>query len=420
MWQASPPSDPRLLAERLFGALAEIGCDPPGITRDAYGDGEQRAFETIASAAQSLGGSIERDAAANLYCRFAGASPALPMWVSGSHLDSVPHGGNFDGAAGVIAPLCALAKLAAEGRRPLRDVVVAAFRAEESTWFPLSYPGSRAAFGMLDAEALRLTRADSGRSLADHLRDCGGDPERVAAGEAWLDPARLHGFIELHIEQGPLLEHLGVPLGVVSGISGSFRYRRARLLGAHGHSGAVPRELRQDTVFAFAALVGELDALWSDLERRGERATITCGQVHTDPTVDAFSKIPGELGFCLDVRSEREETLAEIEQALAAMLARIERERGVRAELGERTSSRAARMDPTLRRLLREAAERAGLAPPTLPSGAGHDAATFSHQGVPSAMLFVRNQHGSHNPFEAMELDDFFDASAVLAEVLAQ
>src|SRR5690606_38294664 len=138
------------------------------------------------------------DAAGNLYMRMDGAAPDRPGWIVGSHLDSVPHGGNFDGAAGVVAGLACLAGLKAAGLTPPRPVTVMANRAEESTWFPASYIGSLAAFGRLDPSILDLPRADTGRSLRDHMRDEGFDPEAVAAGVAHLRPEAVQGFVEIH------------------------------------------------------------------------------------------------------------------------------------------------------------------------------------------------------------------------------
>ena len=291
------------LAERLFDELRERTTDPPGITRAAFGAGEEIAHEMMRRTARDLGLEIEVDAAGNLYLTMAGRDPALPAWIIGSHLDSVPHGGNFDGAAGVIAGLSAVAALQAAGVRPARPIIVMAIRAEESNWFPLSYLGSRAAFGLLPAAALDTPRADTGRTLRDHMADLGFRPEEVAAGKAFLKPDRIHGFIELHIEQGPVLESAGLPVGLVTGIAGSFRYRTARCLGTYGHSGAVPREHRNDAVFALADLITALDAVWAELLAVGQQATITFGQVATDPELHAFSKVPGEVSFCLDVRS---------------------------------------------------------------------------------------------------------------------
>jgi N-carbamoyl-L-amino-acid hydrolase len=176
------------LAERLFDELRERTTDAPGITRAAFGAGEEIAHEMMRRTARDLGLEIAVDAAGNLYLTMAGRDPALPAWIVGSHLDSVPHGGNFDGAAGVIAGLSAVSALQAAGIRPRRSIIVMAIRAEESNWFPLSYLGSRAAFGLLPAAALDTPRADTGRALRDHMADLGFRPEEVAADKASSGP----------------------------------------------------------------------------------------------------------------------------------------------------------------------------------------------------------------------------------------
>ncbi|MHC2433162.1 Zn-dependent hydrolase [Bradyrhizobium sp. USDA 4451] len=410
----------RELAIRLFDRLAEQSRDEPGVTRDAYGTGEQRAHDLIGQEAAELGLSRAVDAAGNLLLTLEGTDPDLPAWVVGSHLDSVPHGGNFDGAAGVIAGLAAIAGLRRSGLRPRRSVIVVATRAEESNWFPASYIGGRSLLGLLPADVLDLPRSDTGRALRDHMRDLGFAPERVARGEHLLKPAQIHGFVETHIEQGPTLEAAKLPLGLVTGITGSFRYRKARCLGSYGHSGAVPRQHRHDAVFAVSDLIQSLDRLWDDLDAAGRPATITFGEVFTDASQHGFSKVPGELNFCLDVRSVDRQLVEHIHDRTIAFVAEIETRRGVRFELGERTGSQPAVMSAHLLRQLGRLADRLEIGHLTMPSGAGHDAAVFANAGIPSVMLFVRNQNGSHNPHEAMRIEDFQAAATLLAHLVLE
>lgn len=395
------------LADLLFGQLLEQSHADPGVTRDAYGAGEQAAHELIGRAAEGLGLDTAIDAAGNLYMSMRGSDTAAPSWIVGSHLDSVSHGGNYDGAAGVIAGLSALAGIKRAGLQPRRNLTVMAIRAEESTWFPASYIGSRAAFGLLPAAVLDLARCDTGRTLRAHMLDLGLQPDRVAAGAAYLRPESIHGFIEVHIEQGPTLELEDVPVGMVTGIAGSFRYRTARCVGAYGHSGAVPRRYRADAVFAVSDLIMRLDRFWDELQRTGGEATITFGEFSTDPTLHAFSKIPGEVHFCVDVRGVDTDLLERIHAEFVALTAAIGQARGVRFDLGRKTGSTPAILSEGLRSRLEELAAGRGIRAMTLPSGAGHDTATFASAGVPSALIFIRNQNGSHNPDEAMRPGDF-------------
>jgi N-carbamoyl-L-amino-acid hydrolase len=406
-------------AGALLDAWREASRDEPGVTRDAYGQGEETAHAIVRKEAEQMGLTISRDGAGNLFMTWPGDSPDLPAWIIGSHLDSVAHGGNFDGGAGVAAGLAAISAAMKTGRKPKRPVTVLAMRAEESTWFPASYIGSRAAFGKLEHGTLDLPRADNGRSLSQHMRDLGFDPEWVRQGNSSIRPEDVRAYVEVHIEQGPTLEREDIPLGLVTGISGSFRYRTGRCIGAYGHSGAVPRRHRQDAVLALADLAMRLDGFWEEKERPETPLTITFGQVATDPTQHAFSKVPGEVGFCLDVRSTSTALLEEAHAAMLEFAGHIEKRRGVRFEWGPRSGSAPAPMDPSLVQQMEDiASEALGIRTIRMPSGAGHDAAVFAANGVPSAMIFVRNQNGSHNPDEAMRLEDLEKAIELLTALV--
>ncbi|MGH8787134.1 MAG: Zn-dependent hydrolase [Cupriavidus necator] len=415
----SLPAEPdHALAASLFAQLAEQGHDGVGITRDSYGAGENAAHALVGAAAEAQGLEVRRDAAGNLYMTLAGRDRTAPVVMTGSHLDSVPRGGNFDGAAGVVAGLAILAGWRRAGVVPERDVTVMAVRAEESAWFPVSYAGSKAAFGLLDASALELCRADTGRTLADHLRAAGGDPGKVAAGIPALHAADIDCFVELHIEQGPVLDGSADVLGVVTGICGSQRYRRATIRGQYAHSGATPRSHRRDAVVAAAMFVTALQRAWVALEGAGHELTVTVGQCMTDAAQADFSKVAGRVDFSIDMRSRSRATLDAMDAAVQAARTEIMQACRVEIDLGGATSSAPAAMDAALQAMLANAAAQAGVAARAMPSGAGHDAALFAAQGVPAAMLFVRNANGSHNPDESMRLDDFSQATRVLASVL--
>ena len=178
-------------ATALFDAVRRDGLDEPGVTRDPYGPGEQRAHATVGEAARALGLEVSGDAAANLYMTLPGRDRTAKSIIVGSHLDSVPHGGNFDGAAGVLAGLIAVAALRRLGITLACDLTVMGIRAEESIWFQVSYIGSRGALGTLPDGALDVRRIDTDRSLAQHIADCGGDPTALRAGVRHLDPANL-------------------------------------------------------------------------------------------------------------------------------------------------------------------------------------------------------------------------------------
>jgi len=217
--------------EDIFDKLASVAPDVRGVRRDTYGKGEQAAHDLLKSVAKELSLDIATDAGANLYMTLTGKEPGLPVVMTGSHMDSVPAGGNFDGATGVIAALEIARRWRQDNYVPDRSLVVMAIRAEESAWFPVSYIGSKAAFNLLSASDLEAKRHDNGSLLKDGISSSGGDPQALLYGQPFLKAADIHAFLELHIEQGPcLLEQSDTVIGVVTGICGSTRYRYARAL----------------------------------------------------------------------------------------------------------------------------------------------------------------------------------------------
>ncbi|MCP5367753.1 MAG: Zn-dependent hydrolase [Hyphomicrobiales bacterium] len=403
----------------LFARLAAIGADGDGgFTRPSYGPGEHAAHDLMAATARGLGLEVATDAAGNTYMTLPGRDRAAPRTVLGSHLDTVPRGGNYDGAAGVVAGLAMAAHLRDRGAVPAADLTVMGIRAEESVWFPASYIGSRAALGRLAPAELEIRRSDTGRTLADHMAEAGCDPAALAAGQRYLDPASVAAYVEIHIEQGPVLAAEGLPVGVVTAIRGGLRHHRAAILGEWAHSGATPRALRRDAVFAFADLLAELEAAWDRMEGAGRDLVLTLGKASTDPAAHAFSKVPGRLDFCLDARSTEDAALDAMGAEIEAVARSVAAARGVGIDLGPRSRSKPATMDPALVAALAAAAGRLQIPHRTLPSGAGHDAAAFAQAGVPSAMVFVRNDHGSHNPAEAMDPADLAAAARVALAAL--
>lgn len=406
------------LAARLFDTLRERSFDGVGITRTAYGPGEAMAHALMAEEGERLGLERRVDPVGNQYLTLPGADRSRPAILLGSHLDSVAQGGNYDGAAGVLAGLAAVAGLAQAGYTPAQDVTVMCIRAEEAgAWFPTSYPGSRGALGMLKPADLLVKRSDSGRTLAEHMREEGFDPAFAEAGNKVIGPHNVAGFLELHIEQGPTLEGEGVPMGIVTGIPGSRRFRAAKVVGEYNHSGATARKYRHDAVIAAAELAHRLDEYWCELDTQGRPMVVTFCEMATNADA-GFTKIAGEVRFSLDIRSVNMENCDLMVARLHQLIAEIEARRGVRFELGPESGSVPSIMDAGIRAGLARAADDLGIAHLSMASGAGHDAAAFAQAGVPAAMLFVRNQNGSHNPHEAMRFEDFALACQVITRWL--
>jgi N-carbamoyl-L-amino-acid hydrolase len=410
----------RDLCTGLLWELREAGFDGVGITRDAYGPGESRALDIVEHHAVNAGLQTARDPAANLIVTLPGTEPDAPFIACGSHLDSVPQGGNFDGSAGVVAGLAILAGLRREGVRPRRSLKLYGLRGEESAYFGRAYMGSSALFGKLTAADLASPHAVTGRTLASCMLDVGAEVDRIARGEQLLSPTTMAAWLELHIEQGPVLVARDLPTGIVTGIRGNIRHRLVECIGEAGHSGAIPRWLRHDAVFATAELVTHLDRHWRTLLERGRDLVVTSGIMGTDPTEQAIARIPGTVRFSFEARSQNVETLEAFYDLFLSECAGIGEERGVKFTVDRRVESAPATMDPEWTERLRAAARANGLQDETIPSGAGHDAAVFASVGVPSAMVFVRNQHGSHNPHEAMEIDDFMAGVSILDSAIRE
>ncbi|MDR3474420.1 MAG: hydantoinase/carbamoylase family amidase [Devosia sp.] len=403
----------------LFDSLRQDGLDEPGVSRDPYGAGEQRGHATVTRAAEVLGLAIDHDAAANLYMTWPGKDAQARRVMLGSHLDSVPHGGNFDGAAGVVAGLAAVAALQSLGIKPMPPVTVMGIRAEESVWFEVSYIGSRGALGTLPDGAMDARRRDTGRTLAEHVADCGGDPAALAAGRRYLDPATLRAFLELHIEQAPSLVAAGRQVAICTGIPGNFRYPNAMIEGQHDHVG-LPRRFRHDAAMAGAEFAMALDAVWEEHEARGVPMACTFGRFHTDPAAHGLTVVPGAFHFSLDVRAYDEAVLADLDRRVSAIVAGIEQRRGVRFHLGPKARAAVGPVDPAIKAALSRNAGALGIKVLDLGSPASHDAAAFAACGVPVGMVFVRNENGSHNPHEAMTIDDFLAGTAVVASWLVE
>lgn len=396
------------LAAQIFADVAEMTRDVEGVSRDAFSPRETAVLDYLADVARRHGLKTTTDAGANLViARPNDGRPGHSFGLLGSHVDSVPRGGNYDGLAGTVAALLTLIELertAFRGDTPVRAI---ALRGEESACYGQAYMGSRMLFGRLSEKEMDAPHRSTGEPLRAAIERLGIPLARVAAGEQLLDPATVAFFVELHIEQGPLLIDRQWRSAAVTAIRGNIRHRAITCLGEAGHSGAVPRWLRHDAVFATAELLMRMDEHWATIQQKGGDLVITAGIFQTDAAVHSMSRIPGEVTFSFEARSQDSETLRAVESLLRAECRMIERERGVRFVLDEPMDAGPAELDPRLVEVIRRACKDEGGSSELVASGAGHDAAVFAQAGVSAGMIFVRNAHGSHNPHEDMELADF-------------
>ncbi|WP_428394884.1 allantoate amidohydrolase [Lichenicoccus sp.] len=380
--------------------------DGEGLTRLYLSDAHARAVALVRGWMEEAGLRTRLDAAATLIGRRDGP-PGAPTLLVGSHLDTVRDAGRYDGALGVLAGLAALHRLAGE-RLPCA-VELLAFGDEEGVRFPLTMTGSRACAGTLDVAAHLASRDADGITLGEALAAFGGDPDGLAT--AAYRPEDVLGFLEVHIEQGPVLEQAGLALGVVSAINGCRRFI-VTVLGEAGHAGTVPMTARRDALAAAAAMIVAVRK--AGLNATGVTATV--GQIQASP--GAINVIAGSAIFSLDVRAPDDATRDAAVARILASFAAIAAAHGVRHTVAAGFYAPATPCSESLQVLLEQAAASLDLATMRLPSGAGHDAMVMA-QLCPMAMLFVRCAGGiSHNPAERITASDAECAVNVLTRAL--
>jgi allantoate deiminase len=374
--------------------LAAFSEEEGRLTRRFATPALRQAGDAVREWMEAAGMETRRDAIGNLVGRLGGAGRRTLLM--GSHLDTVPDAGRYDGALGVLVAIGCLEQLRDQGRPLPYSVEVLAFADEEGVRFGTGYLGSSVVAGCFDTADLERRDSDS-VTLADAVRAFGGDPDGVA--RAGRERADLIGYYEVHIEQGPLLEAEGVPLGVVTAIAGQTRGRIV-FTGEAGHAGTVPMALRRDALGAAAEFVTALELVARDQD--GLVATV--GSVVVEP--GASNVIPGRVVLSLDVRhasdSVRESVLTRLRERAGAVA--DGRGTGFEWQVGESTGAIAT--SAALTELAAQAVAASGQPVIRLPSGAGHDAVMLSRI-APVAMLFVRCARGvSHNPAESVTIED--------------
>lgn len=411
---------PESIAAQLFEEVADFSADTTGVSRPAFSSIETRTLKYLEKYAQTQGLAVEYDAGQNAVFSLPEDADAGKYMMIGSHVDSVPNGGNFDGLAGVVAGLICLVRARHSGTKFAKPVKVIAMRAEESAWFGPCYIASKALLGKLDDDELRAVHKGDGRRLSAHMSDIGINMNRVHQHLPLIDPVSIEAYIELHIEQGPLLVEKDMPAAIVSGIRGNIRHEKIRCVGEAGHSGAVPRAYRKDPVLAMADLLSRLDESWLTILQKGEDLVMTSGIVGTDPKRHAMTRIPDRVDFSLDLRSQSAKALDDVRVLLMQEIKSVERERGVKFELDKELHTAPALCDKKMVEGLSASMAQTLQVPFTMPSGGGHDAAVFANAGIPSAMVFVRNRNGSHNPDEAMEIPDLIAGADIIFNYLTK
>ena len=389
-------------------ALAQCSEETGAITRPYASESLRRAQALVADWMRAAGMAVARDNIGNVRGRYEGLVADAPVLLLGSHIDSVRNAGRYDGPLGVVIALAAVKRLRDEGRRMPFAIEVIAFADEEGLRFRSTYLGSRALAGALPAA--ELERADaSGMTMAAAISAFGGNPAALAD-DRWRGPAPL-GYVEVHIEQGPVLEARRLPVGVVSAIAGQNRYA-LNFKGEAGHAGTVPMNGRRDALAAAAEFVLAVEA-----EGRAVAALVaTVGQMDVRP--GAANVIPDDVDLSLDVRDPED---GERLQSCGRLLERAEDigvERNITVTVKPMTEHAAVRCSPRLTEILAAAIGQAGYEVISLTSGAGHDGVVMASL-TEIAMLFVRCKGGvSHSPGESVDAEDVDVAIDVLGRFL--
>ena len=390
-------------------ALGQIGNTDEGMQRVAFSPLDVAGRDYVMELMRRAGMAVRIDAAGNIIGRTEGSGGSLPAIALGSHSDTVPAGGQYDGALGVIAAIEVVQALKDAGHTTRHPLEVMVFTNEEGTSFHRWLLGSRAVAGLWEAEDFSAV-ADDGATLASRLPDIGGNISHIE--EARRRPDELACYLELHIEQGPTMHRGGYPIGIVTGITGRSVYH-VDIVGEANHAGTTPMAMRKDAMSAAAQIALKVRSIAGEMEicRVG-----TVGSMEVHP--NAGNVIPGRVQMGIEFRDERMESLAAAEVELRRTAEEVGHAEQVGIAVTAQRNTPAVPISGNMQQLVTDAAEVAGLAHINLPSGAGHDAQAIASI-TPSAMIFVPSVNGiSHAPAEFSAPEDCANGTQVLMNAL--
>lgn len=394
-------------------ALEQISESPDYLSRRFATPEHRRANDQVGEWMKAAGMSVHEDQIGNIIGRYEAATADAPAIMMGSHLDTVVMAGKYDGMLGVLCALATVEHFAAAGQRLPFALEVVGFADEEGVRYHSTYLGSKAITGKLAATELERVDAE-GISMRDALIEFGKDPDQLAS--AQRSAADIKGFIEVHIEQGPVLERENLPVGVVTSIAGATRLS-VELSGEAGHAGTVPMALRRDALCAAAESICAIERICkADAELVG-----TVGQITAEP--GASNVIPGKTRFTVDVRSPSDEKRLHAIDEIKQQILKSAADRNVEAQIEQPHTEASIACDEGISNVMGEIVAAQCGKVQWIPSGAGHDTAAMLEM-TPSGMLFVRCKGGiSHHPDESIEAIDGAIAIQVLigtVEKLAQ
>jgi len=398
---------------QMAGQLSRHSDQPDALTVSYLSPAHRAVAQDLAGWMREAGMRVEIDALGNVVGRYAGAHPDAPVLMTGSHFDTVRDGGRYDGRLGILLPIAVVAGLNASGERLPCELEIVAFADEEGLRFRSSFLSSSALVGAFDAALLDRADAD-GIALRDAMRAAGLPGTEASIRALARDRRQLAGYVEVHIEQGPVLLDRGLPVGIVTSIAGSVRMAAA-VTGLASHAGTTPMTMRRDAAAAAAEMI-------LAVERRCSQAPTLVGTVGMLAVPNGSANVvPGRCDFSLDIRAgddaTRDAAVADVVRECEAIASR----RGVALSLTPVMRVPCARCAPRLVDELEACVERAGVQAFRLPSGAGHDAMMMARL-TEVCMLFVRCGNGgiSHNPLETMTADDAGVAAGVFVDFVRQ
>jgi allantoate deiminase len=397
--------DPALV-ERYVMELARFGAyGQTGVWRTVYSPEWVAATDQYAAWCEAAGLHVRRDAVGSVWGRLDSTEGGKSI-VSGSHIDSQRPGGRYDGALGALAALIAIRTLRERFGAPKRPLEAVAFCEEEGSRFPAAnFWGSRAVTSRIQPDEPERLRGYEGETIGEAMRSVGLDPARIP--EAARDD--IDTFIELHIEQGPVLEHAGLPVGIVTGITG-LRHYVVEVRGVANHAGAFPMDLRRDPMAGAAEMIAGVIQTAADI---GRPAVTTVGRMHVEPNFPAI--VPGKVSFTIDARHPQPEPLAQLYASHEALLRAVAERRGLEVSWHTTLDLPPSPSDPATVRLLQAAAAEQGVQTMLMHSGAGHDSQVMASRSK-IAMIFVQSKDGrSHTPEEYTSIEHAVMGIGVLA-----
>lgn len=397
---------------RRLHELAEIGQDPRGgVTRLAYTDEEHQAKQLLKSYMKEADLIVREDAIGNVFGKRRGLNPDVATILIGSHIDTVVNGGKFDGAAGVLVGIEVLQTMQEQAIELDHAVEVVIFTDEEGARFSSGMLGSQALIGQLTEADLENHLDQSGLSIATAMKEQGYYPEDLATVKA--DPHDIKCYLELHIEQGKVLESKDVPVGLVTGIVG-LRWLKFHLTGEAGHAGTTPMTLRRDPLAAAAEMI----QLIEKLARNEEQTVATVGQLSVQP--GGINVIPSEVEFTVDLRDLSDALLDELVEGIREKADAIAEQRGIRLDVEIVDRSERVQTTPAINEAIALAISKNKIEQVSLPSGAGHDAMNLA-QITDMGMIFLRTKDGiSHHPAEWADQADLAIGAEVLLDTVIE